>query len=58
MTDYFIYLDSYIFPIIKKKSADKTDDNYECLLNMRTTFDKLHDSYAKHYSTAEHLASD
>jgi len=36
MTDYFIYLDSYIFPITTKKNADKTDNSYECLLNMRT----------------------
>jgi hypothetical protein len=39
-----------------KNEPDKTDENYDRLWKMRTSFDKLNDVYAKYYSPSEYLA--
>jgi hypothetical protein len=44
--------------IKNEPEPDKTNDNDDQLWKMRAIFDKLTDSYAKHYSLTKHLATD
>jgi hypothetical protein len=42
----------------KKNLPDKTNKSCDQLWKMRTTFNKLNDSYAKYYRQTEYLAVD
>jgi hypothetical protein len=56
--DTFFHIQRFLHFSGNKNEPDKTDKNYDKLWKMRTIFDKLIVTYAKYYSSTEHLAAD